>query len=69
MACSKLVAAQMKYHGYEHIHEPDKILNIFDGTHYAGLCGKRVVIDGKELPHQYCHRHGVEATKDSKMYS
>jgi hypothetical protein len=41
----------MKYHGYEHVHESNKILDVFDGTHYADLCGKNVIIDDKELPH------------------
>jgi hypothetical protein len=43
----------MKYHRYEHVHEPDKISDIFDGTHYADLCRKKVIIDNKELPHRY----------------
>jgi hypothetical protein len=43
----------MKYRGYEHIYEPDKISDVFDGAHYAGLCRKRVIINGKELPHLY----------------
>jgi len=35
------------------MHESGKISDVFDSTHYINLRRKKVVIDGKELPHQY----------------
>jgi len=43
----------MRYRGHEHTHESGKISDVFDSTHYINLRQKKVVIDGKELPHQY----------------
>ncbi|KAF7349606.1 hypothetical protein MSAN_01686300 [Mycena sanguinolenta] len=36
-----------------HEHEPGKITDIFDGTHYRSLCTKKVEINGKKYGHKY----------------
>ncbi|KAF7335395.1 hypothetical protein MVEN_02192100 [Mycena venus] len=38
-------------HNYKH--KSGTIADVFDGEHYRNLCKKKVVVDGKELPHNY----------------
>jgi hypothetical protein len=45
-------ATLMKYHD-EYSHTPQTYDDVFDGSVYLDLLGKRVVTDGKELPHTY----------------
>jgi hypothetical protein len=46
------VIQQLSYrHQYEH--EPGRIHDVFDGSHYRGLLQKNVIIDGVEQPYKY----------------
>jgi hypothetical protein len=42
-------AKKMQYQS-NHVHDPTKVTNIFNGTHYTSLLGKFITIGNEELP-------------------
>lgn len=46
-------ATKMGYRAKDHKHDPNQMNDIFDGTVYRSMLGKRVVIDGKPQNHSY----------------
>jgi hypothetical protein len=44
---------EMGYRANEHVHIPGRTTDIFDSTHFRSLLGKRVVINGQEVPYTY----------------
>lgn len=46
------LSTKMKYRS-EHVHTPEMISDIFDGSIYRNLLDKRVVVDGQQLSHTY----------------
>ncbi|KJA21844.1 hypothetical protein HYPSUDRAFT_109339, partial [Hypholoma sublateritium FD-334 SS-4] len=45
-------AEKMLYRS-QHIHKPEKVTDVFDGTLYRELCQKGVQIDGEEQPYNF----------------
>ncbi|THH14043.1 hypothetical protein EW146_g6254 [Bondarzewia mesenterica] len=52
-AASQSMATSMRYRAYEHEPSPGQVSDVFDSKHYRQLCRSRVVVDGKELPHNH----------------
>lgn len=51
---SEEMARRLMYrHEYDQARNPNFIGDSFDGNHYQGLRGQRVVVDGEELEHTY----------------
>jgi hypothetical protein len=49
MVANFTYAEKMQYQS-NHVHNPTKVTDIFDGTHYTSLLGKFVTIGDEELP-------------------
>jgi hypothetical protein len=47
------IGTKMKYRGTEHVHEPDKSSDIFDGLNYQDLCREHVEVNGRRFEHKY----------------
>ncbi|OBZ68331.1 hypothetical protein A0H81_11890 [Grifola frondosa] len=47
------MAAKMRYHAEEHVHDPNTMTDIFDSNIYRSKLGKHVVIHGKKLGHTF----------------
>ncbi|THH27119.1 hypothetical protein EUX98_g7065 [Antrodiella citrinella] len=43
----------MQYRATEHVHDPDKVQDVFDSEVYRSLLGKKVTINGKTLSHSF----------------
>jgi len=51
------VAEQMQYRARVHKHDPGKMTDVFDGSHYRSLLGQRVQLNGKPLRHRFFDDH------------
>jgi hypothetical protein len=47
------MATKMKYRGTEHVHEPGKSSDVFDGLNYQNLCREHVKVNGRIFAHKY----------------
>jgi hypothetical protein len=52
MVANSTYAERMQYRS-NRTHDPTKLTDIFDGTHYTSLLGKYVTIDDEQLPMQF----------------
>ena len=46
-------AEQMQYRSWVRNADPNKMADVFDGSHYRSLCGQHVRLNGKKLPHKF----------------
>jgi hypothetical protein len=46
-------AQQMLYRSQVFVHNPDSVKDIFDGTHYQSLLGKKVTVNGQDQGHYH----------------
>lgn len=53
LMANRETAQRLHYRADEHVHEPDIIRDVMDGSHYRTLLNKKVVVNDRELPHQY----------------
>ena len=52
-ARNQSMATKMKYRGAEHVHEPGKSSDIFDGLNYQNLRREHVEVNGRRFEHKY----------------
>lgn len=52
-AGNEAMAAKMTYRAHTHRHIAGRTTDIFDGSNYRSLCGKKVELNGKTLDHKY----------------
>ncbi|EJF66330.1 hypothetical protein DICSQDRAFT_32716, partial [Dichomitus squalens LYAD-421 SS1] len=47
------MAKRMEHRGRDYEHNPDVIRDVYDSSHYRNLRNKKVVVNGRELPHRF----------------
>lgn len=50
MAANRTLATKMRYRAHEHVYNPQKVVDVFDGAHYRSLLETPVSVAEEELP-------------------